>query len=72
MSSNPTQGIDVCVHYVYVFCVDSGLAAGYYPYQGSNQLSVRLRNCKTEAKVHHGLVRAQIIINVIELIVIPR
>jgi hypothetical protein len=44
-------------------CTGSGFAAGWSPTQESYLLSIWLRNCKTEAKVHHGLYCPQIILS---------
>jgi hypothetical protein len=54
VGSNPTRGMDVCLR---LFCL-----CRWWPCDGlipppkeSCRLSIWLRNCKTEAQVHHGL-----------------
>jgi hypothetical protein len=43
----------------------AALRQGWSPTQGVLKLSVWLRNCKTEARVHHGLQRPRIIIIIV-------
>jgi hypothetical protein len=50
VSSNPTQGMDVCVRLFYVCAilyVGSGLERGSSPSSESYRLCVGLRNCKS-------------------------
>jgi hypothetical protein len=46
VGSNPTWGMDVCVYFVFFFCVGSDLAAGWSPSIESYRLCMRLRNWK--------------------------
>jgi hypothetical protein len=41
---NPSQGMDVCVYSVFVFCVGSGLVMGWSLVQGVLPAAYRIRN----------------------------
>jgi hypothetical protein len=60
VSSNPTQGIDVCLHLFcvcVVLCVGSGLATGWSPSKESYRLCIGLRNWKA-GKIQQRAVEA--------------
>jgi hypothetical protein len=58
VGSNPTQGMDVCIVYIYsvscvVLCVGSGLATGWSPFQGVLHIAYMSKKQKRKtAKAH--------------------
>jgi hypothetical protein len=58
MGSNPTLGMDVCVHLFYVrvvLCVGRSISTDWSPFQGVLPTVCRIKKLKIEAKAQHGL-----------------
>jgi hypothetical protein len=58
VGSNPTQGMDICVHLFCVYvvlCVDIGLSTGWSPIQGVLPTAYRIKKLKKRPRSNQGL-----------------